>query len=598
MKYMLNKLRLAFLITAVGVTISSCKKIVDVEPKNIVGVENMYRNVFDADAAVVGVYGKFMKLAKPYMILNELRGDLMDITNNADLNLRQVSEHTATVNNPYTDPQPFYDVIVNCNDVLDNFTKMYAASKLKEAEFNQRYSDVGAIRSWVYLQLGIHYGTIPYVTNPILQVQDLKDNSNFPRLTLPVLIDSLVAFTERLPFMNDYPAGTTLQTTVDGYNTSKFFINKNILLGDLYLWQGQYDKAAISFRKTMDINGPVGDNAQFFDQYKLSNSAAAPAQSSINYSRQLDFSSLNYGPASWRNLFERSPADVEYNNEMIWTLPFDRNFEPQNPFIDLFSNSGGNYLVQPSQQAIDLWNSQRQIYTFAGGTATVRAVYRENFPFDSRGVFTYRLINGQPVIMKFLYNYLGTNNLPINVLSKQGKWFLTRTATLHLHYAEAANRAGKSRLAHALVNRGLGFHYDSLGGGLGGARDVTRFMQTFLPYPYDFDARNGETPRYRNNWYRNQGVRGRAGLSTVVLPATDSINNVEKMIIEEDALELAYEGQRWSDLLRVAIRRNDPAFIADKVYDKLRKSGLSAGAANAARTKLMNKDWFLPFKFN
>ena len=201
MKYMLNKLRLAFLITAVGVTISSCKKIVDVEPKNIVGVENMYRNVFDADAAVVGVYGKFMKLAKPYMILNELRGDLMDITNNADLNLRQVSEHTATVNNPYTDPQPFYDVIVNCNDVLDNFKKMYAASKLKEAEFNQRYSDVGAIRSWVYLQLGIHYGTIPYVTNPILQVQDLKDNSNFPRLTLPVLIDSLVAFTERLPFI-------------------------------------------------------------------------------------------------------------------------------------------------------------------------------------------------------------------------------------------------------------------------------------------------------------------------------------------------------------------------------------------------------------
>ena len=203
MKYMLNKLRLAFLITAVSVAISSCKKIVDVEPKNIVGVENMYRNVFDADAAVVGVYGKFMKLAKPYMILNELRGDLMDITNNADLNLRQVSEHTATVNNPYTDPQPFYDVIVNCNDVLDNFKKMYAASKLKEAEFNQRYSDVGAIRSWVYLQLGIHYGTIPYVTNPILQVQDLKDNSNFPRLTLPVLIDSLVAFTERLPFMND-----------------------------------------------------------------------------------------------------------------------------------------------------------------------------------------------------------------------------------------------------------------------------------------------------------------------------------------------------------------------------------------------------------
>ena len=43
------------------------------------------------------------------------------------------------------------------------------------------------------------------------------------------------------------------------------------------------------------------------------------------------------------------------------------------------------------------------------------------------------------------------------------------------------------------------------------------------------------------------------------------------MIINEDALELAYEGERWPDLLRIAIRRNDPSFIADKIYDKLRQ---------------------------
>ena len=81
------------------------------------------------------------------------------------------------------------------------------------------------------------------------------------------------------------------------------------------------------------------------------------------------------------------------------------------------------------------------------------------------------------------------------------------------------------------------------------------------------------------------------------MPLTDSVTNVENMIMAENALELAYEGHRWNDLLRIAIRRNDPAFIADKVYDKLRKSPLSAGAANAARNKLMAGDWFLPFKF-
>ncbi len=588
------KIKFTFFAAVVVLTTSSCKKLIEVEPKTTVSAANMYRNVFDADAAVIGIYGKVMKLAKPYLLLNELRGDLMDITANADVNLRQLSEHTATVNNPYIDPQPFYEVIVNCNDVLANFKNMYAASKLKQEEFNQRYSDVGAIRSWVYLQLGIHYGNIPYVTNPVVQVNDLKIAANFPMLSLPVLIDSLTAFTETLPYTEDYPVGTTLLTTVDGYSTQKFFINKNILLGDLYLWKGQYDKAADRYKRVMDIFGPVttGVGEQFFNQYRISSFS----NSSITYARILDFSSLTYTPG-WRYLFERPQADNEFNWEMIWSLPFDKNFAPENPYIDLFSPNGGSYLVQPAQQAIDNWNSQTQVYTFAANTATAAEVLRDNFPFDSRGTLTYRLINGKPVIMKYLFNYLGTNNLPINTFSKPGKWFLTRAATLHLHYAEAANRAGKYRLAHAIVNKGINYHYDPLPGG-SRIGDVTNMQQTFLPWPYDFDAREGDGPAFRNTWYRNVGIRGRAGLKPVTLPTTDSVTNVENMIIAEDALELAYEGQRWSDLLRVAIRQNNPAFIADKVYDKLRKSGLSAAAANAARTKLMNKDWFLPFKFN
>jgi hypothetical protein len=598
----MKKISLSKIVTCIGLGALcfsgiNCRKVFDQKPETTVDRSEMYQNVFDADAAVIGVYGKFMKLAKPYILLNELRGDLMDITDNSDTWLRQLSEHTTTVDNPYIDPQPFYEVIVSCNDVLANFTLMYQQNKLKELEYKQRYSDVGAIRSWVYLQLGIHFGDVPYVTKPLVELREIRDQNNYPKIPLPQLIDSLVAFTESLPFLDNYPTvGTTLMTVVDGYNTAKFFISKHMLLGDLYLWDGQYDKAALSFRKIMDINGPAGESTQFYDQYKLSNGASNPSQSSINYARALDFSSLNYGPQSWRNLFERPATDNEFNYEMIWVLPFDRNFQPENPFIDLFSNSGGSYLVRPSQQAMDYWNSQTQIYTFTAGSTTVPAVFRDNFPFDSRNVFTYRMIGGQPVIMKFLYNYLGTNNLPINIFSKPGKWFLERGATLHLHYAEAANRAGKHKLAYALVNRGLGYHYDSIPG-LSTSRDVTRWMQTFLPHPYDFDARNGETPRYRNVWYRNAGIRGRAGLKPVVLPTTDSVRNVETMIMEENALELAYEGQRWSDLLRVAIRRNDPSFIADKVYSKLTKSGLSAGAAAQARSKLLNRQWFLPFKW-
>ena len=60
------------------------------------------------------------------------------------------------------------------------------------------------------------------------------------------------------------------------------------------------------------------------------------------------------------------------------------------------------------------------------------------------------------------------------------------------------------------------------------------------------------------------------------------------------SLELAYEGQRWADLLRVAIRRDDPAYIAGRVGDKLRKDGGNAGAAQG---KLMAREYYLPFRW-
>ena len=50
--------------------VSSCKKILDVEPENTLDTKQTYRNVFDADAAVLGVYSKLMHLAKPYVLMN------------------------------------------------------------------------------------------------------------------------------------------------------------------------------------------------------------------------------------------------------------------------------------------------------------------------------------------------------------------------------------------------------------------------------------------------------------------------------------------------------------------------------------------------
>jgi hypothetical protein len=565
----------------------SCKRVFDVQPETTLNSTQVYRNVYDADAAVLGLYGKLMGVAKQYVVLNELRADLMEVTANADDSLKQINTHSVLAGNPYANPRLYYSLINDCNDVLRNFKIMLATNKFKVAEYNQRYSDVGAIRSWLYLQVGIHFGKVPYVTDPLETIDDVRDASKYPLIPFSQLLDSLINFTQSLPYQLPYSSGSNLLiAAVDGYNTQSFFIEKNGLLGDLNLWKGNYNAAAGYYRLLMEstgytnnsVNNPAAD--QYFQQFKQAYASVADNKDlCVGYVRyhEMDiYSLIENNSQGWRSMFARGQDNLFYQ-QMIWVLPFSSSFAPVNPFIDLFSNNGGRYLVKPSQQAMDNWNSQLQT---------------NGFPFDARGNFTWKTINGQPVIMKYLYQYVdGSLLLPVNLLTKNGEWFLNRASAVHLHFAEAANRDGRHRLAYAFVNGGIDTAY-----GPAGNVDVTPYENTlYEPFPYNFDARNGTYPNFRGPWYRNAGIRGcaRLNLNTVT---GDSTLSIENSILSEGALELAYEGYRWPDLLRIALRRNDPGIIANAIFNKLSKDGNPQAAA--VRAKLMDpNNWYLPFKW-
>jgi len=558
----------------------SCKKFLDVKPEDKLVSEQMYRNVYDADAAVLGVYGKLMNVAKQYVILNELRADLMSVTVNADPYLREIETGTVTEGNPYANPKYFYEVILNCNDVLKNFDIMLQDKKFSQDEYNQRYSDIGAIRSWVYLQLGIQFGNIPYITDPLANIDDVKDESKFPKVTFDDLLDKLISFTEALPYKKPYMEGSSLVISVDGYNTAKFFINKECLLGDLNLWKGNYTQAATYYKSVMETGTPSGNDNEKYDTYKVKWAEVTThndlAVGYIRYKEQDIRSLVDNSTQGWKSMFIRG-QDVLWNTEWIWVLPFSKDFKPANPFIDLFSNRGGSYLVKPSQRAIDMWGSQKQL---------------NGVPYDARGKkFTYNDLDGQPVIMKYIYNYLDPLTWqPVNFFEKEGQWFLYRAATLHLRFAEAANRDNRHKLANALLNVGIQKAYN-----IDGVTDVTDIQQTHDVPPYDFDARMGDYPRFRSPWHRNVGIRSRAYLQPAPVEG-DSTISIEDNLIREAGLELAYEGDRWPDLLRIALRRNDPSFLADKIYDKLQKEGNPM--AETVRSKLMDKaNWYLPFNW-
>lgn len=542
---------------------SSCKKMLQEDPQDKLTQQNMYQNVFDADAAVIGIYGKLMNLAEPYVVLNELRADLMTTTDNADQYLRELNEHDVSKGNPYVNPRPFYEVILNCNDAMAGFGQMLKNKKLSQEDYDSRYSDIAAVRCWVYLQLAIQYGNIPYVTDPLTSNDDIDNIRLMPKLPFDQVIDQLVRTMESLPTLTPYPAGTSLVTTVDGYTTNKFFINKQMLLGILYLWKGNYHQAAVEFKTVMESGG-TGD----IYTYRLSGSSVADnndlSVGYLRYREEDENALVDNNSQGWRSIFARN-EDALFDREWIWYLPFDQTFDPTDPFINLFSLYGGSYLVKPSISAMDRWNSQ---------------VQKNDFPYDARGKkFTYREFDGKPVILKYLYNFLDeTTLMPVNLFQKSGKWFLYRAASLHLYYAEAINRDRHHWLAYALLNEGLTTIPNRI---------------TNEGAPYDFDARKSTNPTIVGDWYQNAGVRGRANLYE--RPVTgDSTLAIEDNIIDEAAMEMAYEGRRWPDLMRIARRRNDPSFLADKIYDMLEKE--NNPKASEVRAKLMNmENWYLPF---
>src|SRR5690606_11676594 len=165
-------------------------------------------------------------------------------------------------------------------------------------------------------------------------------------------------------------------------------------IGDLHLWKGNYKQSATAYKEAMTAYDNLGNDNFKFDTYKVKYSSVTDnndiAVGYLRYREQDITTLVNSTTQGWRSIFTRN-QDVLWNTEWIWSLPFNKNFLPENPFINLFSINGGKYLVKPSAQAIHYWDSQ---------------VQKNGVPYDARKTFTFTEVGGEPVITKYISKYL------------------------------------------------------------------------------------------------------------------------------------------------------------------------------------------------
>lgn len=518
-----------FIIIAVSAAVGSCSKLLDVTPDEVLLKEDYLGNDrLDARAALFGVLSQMQDLSTQYLILGELRGDLMDVTTEAIDELRQVSQHNVAEGNKYATVADFYSIINNCNFALKGMDTAAYESGLMPV-----YASLLRVRTWVFLQVAINYGSVPYITDPIESSADLE--KEFPLLSFDETMDALIA--------DILPVSTI--DNVSTYDNSLSFViyslipDKDLLLGDLYNWKNDYVNGATSYKA-------------FLDRYTSGSSAKYNLTS--KYGVTYSVSNFVYNITNnWKNIYQTTIQ----TDEIVNYIPFSRTYRQTNSGFNLLTKQ-----VKSSEAAFRNWDKQFKIHN--------------NILFDSLDTRAIMADRTSGKILKYLDNYI----------------VYTRVPTVYIRLAEMINRAGFPDHALSIINKGV--KDDAVTSGaprfVGNLETYLNFTQTKYYVVSSSGVASGG----------NLGVRGRVGMAPVSIAAqatlADSIKAVEMLILNEAALESAFEGSRWADLTRIATRNNDPSILADAVANKFSLAGDNALAASI-RTKLMDiNNWYLPLE--
>ena len=218
-----------------GLTLlTSCESLLEVEPEEVLLAEDyLGDDQIDARSALFGVLSQLQDVVGQYVVLGELRADLVNVNANSIDELQEVNNHNISEDNSYADLTTMFSIINNCNFALEGIdTDAYENQLLDD------YASILRIRTWAQMQILINYGKLPYITKPIRTSDELDDT--YPLLSVDQALDQLIsnlAEVEGVENVTKY-AGSL------GFEIFDMIPDQDILLGDLHLWKGNNDTSS------------------------------------------------------------------------------------------------------------------------------------------------------------------------------------------------------------------------------------------------------------------------------------------------------------------------------------------------------------------
>jgi hypothetical protein len=608
-----------FAVLAIG-GFASCSDFFDQESEHVIFTETDHLNsATDSIYSVIGILNKLQAIGDRTVLLGEVRGDLVDLTKEANSDLRDMALFNIGDDNRYNNPTDYYAIINNCNYFIANADTALKNNR-NDYIFMKEYAAVKAIRAWTYLQLVLNYGSVPFVTEPILS--KLEAEQNYPKYDLQAVceyfINDLMPLTDR--WADEYPNYGNIRSLRDGASRLLFF-PMNVVLGDLNLWlasvtgnKSTYREAAMRYYKY--ISQRNGDNSA--------------------YPTGMNYYMWYWGSTAWNSFTSASSgdwSDEEYgqNTELITIIAGD-SIRAEGNYSELrnlfYSREDNDYRVSiiPSQGMFELSESQANCCLASNGISFsyAPADLTDHKAGDLRLYRSYSW--GQAT------NRLTGERFDVSYVEKQSfqNIHIYRRTQLYLRLAEALNGAGIPRAAFSILSTGLN----------------NEIYQTSV-YPYcsesdsiwisqlDFpETRYGiVTAQYITSSsggtgvYNTMGIHSRGSGWTPYnefyrlpeaepIPVVDEEGNpieglfiiekdspdlvekqqafVDSLLLNENGLEMAFEGPRFYDIMRFAMRQSNPEkFLAEKVAARRGKNNID----EALKSRLMDKrNWYLSWK--
>ena len=557
----------SYLLPLTSYLFSSCSDLMDTDSELVEFEEdNKLQAPTDSVYSVMGIIYKMQTVADRTVLLGELRSDLTTTTASASADLKAITNFQISTDNAYNRISDYYAIINNCNYYLANVNKDLVKNDRKV--FEAEYAVVKAFRAWTYFQLAQIYGQVPLVTEPLLTEeaahQAMTANISDMNAICSYFIEDLKPYVDtKLPTYGQ----------ISGRDAQKFFIPVRALLGDLCLWSGRYQEAA-----------------QFYHDYLAMRTN--PIRTGLSRAYWSNLASKEYSGITWS-------LSYSYNNdECLCYIPMESTefYGITSDLVNIFNSTTLNQLyaqVAPTAALKDLSYQQRYCgtYTKVDGSQDTIYVPKENmlgnnYAGDLRFGANYR----KDVVSQERFARQSNEYQTIQKINS-GCVTLYRANIVYLRYAEALNRAGYPQSAFAILKYGL--YSDVIN------KQIDEAERTAAGDLISFDT---DLFTISNTQGIHSRGSGNAECDTLyVLPQPtvalasrqDTVNYqiplLEDMIIEEMALEESFEGYRFYDLMRVALRRGDPSYLAAPIA---RRNGETD---NAIYSLLMDpKNWYLP----